>query len=203
MRYSFLCLTIFFAVSSFFNSCRPPDYTKQIRTLDSLRVQVESAGLKLSAITPENNAAIGDSIEKHLQYIQIHYIGSMTMEMAEVLSGYGGIRNLLPSLKQRTEVVEKEKEKTLKQLKSLREALSEKATHDATGKELTTEYVMQLLSSEQASAENLISEIAHVSEENASIRDQFNSLYPKVRSCYDSIKNERMGEIIKSEEIKK
>lgn len=145
--FSLLAVGILVAVC---NSCgEPRDFSTEIRTLDSLEKIMADTEHQIDSI----EMLIADSITQDLQYIQENFKGEMKEYMARALIRYGELREKIENLNTWKDSLHIRKEQLENEIKGFRQALADKATHDANHVEITKLYVDSMVREIDAAGE--------------------------------------------------
>lgn len=165
-------------------SCRTEiDFTREILSLDSLRqvITSEQADVQHFEVIPS------DSIDLHLKYVQENFVGKMKEKMAMVLADYSLIRQKSDALNNRRSLLIDQGNSISNQCGSLRQALLEKATHDALKNELTPAYVGIALKNEKKMAGDWMEQTKTWKASMIALKQQYEIQQPVVRHWIDSI----------------
>ncbi len=145
----------------------------------------------MNAISVLNERPI-DSANIRLQYVQENFVGAMKKDMALDLSAYASTYRAELFMKQQLDTLEMQSDSILTELKSLKQALSEKATHDKNNNEITTDYVSKTLAMEMQNVTSLKQEIAETITDEEKLREKLNFRAPKVQHWMDSIATKKL-----------
>jgi hypothetical protein len=163
------------------------DFSKESRSLDSLRISLDSTALHLGSFDGMAWSGVADTINKHLDYVQKNYRGDMRKDIAAVLSAYRTNMKLATKMSKRLKEVNSEIAVSKKQMADLLQALKDEATHDAAGNKMNDEYVKKAINTEKETAGNLISEVQLMVENAQRLDTSYNQFYPQVKHWVDSI----------------
>jgi len=171
-----------------YSACKPkPDFSKQVSTLDSLRVSIISVYDSTMALKAEEFNTNKDSVAKNLISIQFLYKGSMNESMARVLSSY----NLTSKSVADPQVVFTNLDKDFKQsrlqIENLMSALNSNATQDALGNEITDIYVSEAIKNEKRAVEQWSNNWRVASEALKKSLHDYNELQPQIKLWVDSL----------------
>ncbi len=185
-------LAIVVMISLAIHSCQPKqDHSSAIVLVDSLIHELEKQAADMNAISILNERPI-DSANIRLQYVQENFVGTMKKDMALDLSAYASTYRAELFMKQQLDTLEIQSDSILSELKSLKQALSEKATHDKNNNEITTDYVSKTLAMEMQNVSSLKEEIADIIIDEEKLREKLNFRAPKVQHWMDSIATKRL-----------
>jgi hypothetical protein len=171
-----------------YSACKPkPDFSKQVSTLDSLRVSIISVYDSTMVLKAEQFNTNKDSVAKNLGAIQFLYKGSMNESMARVLSSY----NLTSKSVADPQVVFTNLDKDFKQsrlqIENLMSALNSNATQDALGNEITDIYVSEAIKNEKRAVEQWSNNWRVASEALKKSLNDYNELQPQIKLWVDSL----------------
>jgi hypothetical protein len=171
-----------------YSACKPkPDFSKQVSTLDSLRVSIISVYDSTMVLKAEEFNTNKDSVAKNLGAIQFLYKGSMNESMARVLSSY----NLTSKSVADPQVVFTNLDKDFKQsrlqIENLMSALNSNATQDALGNEITDIYVSEAIKNEKRAVEQWSNNWRVASEALKKSLNDYNELQPQIKLWVDSL----------------
>ncbi len=187
-KYRFSGLVFFSFLIIHFTSCQPHgDFSKEVRSLDSLSISLDSAASDLRSFDGAFWSGIADTIERQTDYIHKNFRGVMTKDMAAVMSFYRTDKKLAGKMMSKLKELNGEVVISKKQLSDLVQALKDGSTHDAQGNKMNDEYVNQAIGSERETAGNLIRDVKLMSENAQHLTTSFNEYYPQVKFWVDSI----------------
>jgi len=171
-----------------YSACKPkPDFSKQVSTLDSLRVSIISVYDSTMVLKAEEFNTNKDSVAKNLGAIQFLYKGSMNESMARVLSSY----NLTSKSVADPQVVFTNLDKDFKQsrlqIENLMSALNSNATQDALGNEITDIYVSEAIKNEKRAVEQWSNNWRVASEALKKSLHDYNEFQPQIKLWVDSL----------------
>jgi hypothetical protein len=171
-----------------YSACKPkPDFSKQVSTLDSLRVSIISVYDSTMVLKAEQFNTNKDSVAKNLVSIQFLYKGTMNESMARVLSSY----NLTSKSVADPQVVFTNLDKDFKQsrlqIENLMSALNSNATKDALGNEITDIYVSEAIKNEKRAVEQWSNNWRVASEALKKSLNDYNELQPQIKLWVDSL----------------
>jgi hypothetical protein len=171
-----------------YSACKPkPDFSKQVSTLDSLRVSIISVYDSTMVLKAEQFNTNKDSVAKNLISIQFLYKGTMNESMARVLSSY----NLTSKSVADPQVVFTNLDKDFKQsrlqIENLMSALNSNATKDALGNEITDIYVSEAIKNEKRAVEQWSNNWRVASEALKKSLNDYNELQPQIKLWVDSL----------------
>jgi len=171
-----------------YSACKPkPDFSKQVSTLDSLRVSIISVYDSTMVLKAEEFNTNKDSVAKNLVSIQFLYKGTMNESMARVLSSY----NLTSKSVADPQVVFTNLDKDFKQsrlqIENLMSALNSNATQDALGNEITDIYVSEAIKNEKRAVEQWSNNWRVASEALKKSLHDYNELQPQIKLWVDSL----------------
>ena len=189
MRSQLNLLTFLVVLASIFiHGCNSaPDRSREIALIDSLAREVHEQEESFEKIDEHAVLARTDSIRKHVQHVQVNFVGDMSVSTAKLISSYKATKGNLPSDEEGFETVEHEIEYTKTQLENLKTLLTQNATIDATGVKIDEQYISQAIASEKTAAEDLVAKLKRMSIQNGTFFDQYDSLYPQIKHLVDSI----------------
>ena len=168
------------------------DRITEIKTLDSLEQILSNAGINLHKLRADSTDARIDTINVHLQYVQSNFVGKMKVPMALALDNYASMKNNLSKSNINVMDFQKECNTSIGQLKDLRQALSENATHDAAENLITDGYVKERLSKEASHAEELGKRMEAAQVKYDSIQRDYEEKYLEVKNWVDSIPEKKL-----------
>jgi predicted transcriptional regulator len=171
-----------------YSACKPkPDFSKQVSTLDSLRVSIISVYDSTMVLKAEEFNTNKDSVAKNLVSIQFLYKGTMNESMARVLSSY----NLTSKSVADPQVVftnlDKDFNQSRLQIENLMSALNSNATQDALGNEITDIYVSEAIKNEKRAVEQWSNNWRVASEALKKSLHDYNELQPQIKLWVDSL----------------
>jgi hypothetical protein len=171
-----------------YSACKPkPDFSKQVSTLDSLRVSIISVYDSTMVLKAEQFNTNKDSVAKNLVSIQFLYKDTMNESMARVLSSY----NLTSKSVADPQVVFTNLDKDFKQsrlqIENLMSALNSNATQDALGNEITDIYVSEAIKNEKRAVEQWSNNWRVASEALKKSLNDYNELQPQIKLWVDSL----------------
>ncbi len=183
---SLVVLTL--GASVFLPSCEfQKDHTRYIQLLDSLTARVDSAAKNFAAMDADTLKAMQGTIEGHLDYIQKNFVGAMRQDIAAATSQYKTTRKMLEQTATQIELGREEAVVTLQQLAQLKQALVEKATHDAAGNKMNNEYVQKAIGRETEEAGKLIKGRPQLEANAKKAKEKFLLQSPQIHYWVDSI----------------
>ena len=133
-----------------YSACKTkPDFSKQVATLDSLRVSIISVHDSTMVLKAEEFNTNKDSVAKNLSAIQSLYKGDMNESMARVLSNYNLTSKSVSDPRVVFTNLDKDFNQSRVQIENLMSALKSNATQDALGNEITDIYVSEAIKNEK------------------------------------------------------
>lgn len=169
------------------HSCTPPDRTEYVKQIDSISNALENTAAPYEKLNLDELQAKIDTVNKHLDFIQVNYKGDMNKDIAFELVSYRSIRKLIPEFGKRRENIANGLTVSREQLSALKKALGENATHDAVGNEINDEYLKKQIQQEKTINSALVKEIEFVVLKSDSINNRFNRHYTQAKFWCDSI----------------
>ena len=171
-----------------YSACKTkPDFSKQVATLDSLRVSIISVYDSTMVLKAGEFNTNKDSVAKNLNAIQSLYKGTMNESMARVLSTY----NLTSKSVADPEVVftnlDKDFNQSRVQIENLMSALKSNASQDALGNEITDIYVSEAIKNEKHAVEQWSNNWRVASEALKKSLNDYNELQPQIKLWVDSL----------------
>jgi hypothetical protein len=171
-----------------YSACKPkPDYSKQVATLDSLRVSIISAYDSTMVLKAEEFNSNKDSVAKNLSAIQSLYKGTMNESMARVLSNYNLTSKSVADPKVVFTNLDKDFKQSRIQIENLMSALNSNATQDALGNEITDIYVSEAIKNEKRAVEQWSNNWRVASEALKKSLNDYNELQPQIKLWVDSL----------------
>ncbi len=177
-----LCSTVVFDSCNF-----NKDYSGEIHRLDSLVTSLDSAANIFAQVNVDTLKAMQTTTESQLAYIQKNFVGEMRRDIAAVAGEYKVNRKLLEQTAEKIESGRKETLFTKEQLTHLKQAIVEKATHDAAGNKMDQKYILKALGRERQEAGMLLKGKTVLPENARKAKEKFLLLYPKMQFWVDSI----------------
>ena len=171
-----------------YSACKTkPDYSKQVATLDSLRVSIISAYDSTMVLKAEEFNSNKDSVAKNLSAIQSLYKGTMNESMARVLSNYNLTSKSVADPKVVFTNLDKDFNQSRIQIENLMSALKSNATQDALGNEITDIYVSEAIKNEKRAVEQWSNNWRVASEALKKSLNDYNELQPQIKLWVDSL----------------
>jgi len=181
-----------FALIGILSSCHfNTDYSRQIRTIDSLSNSLNTASAEYQSVISSADTTWSDSVIIHLAYIQNNYRGIMKKEMAEVLRTYRNIPKALPVIYKNDSQINYDISFSKNQLNELKQSLTSKATNDAAGNSIDQSYVQIATDKEEKSIKRLKEDMKQNRNLHVSVNSRYLDLYPTVRNWVDSLPNKK------------
>ncbi|MFM9005008.1 MAG: hypothetical protein ACKOSR_05825 [Flavobacteriales bacterium] len=124
-------------VMSLAQACSEPrNFELDIHAMDSLHTVMDHTLLSLDSCSLN----ISDSVTRQLTYIQSNYGGEIKQTMARSLLRYGEFRDKASTLINWKDSLRLRKDRLENEIYAFRSALADRATHDATQREITELY---------------------------------------------------------------
>lgn len=164
------------------------DHSSAVKIIDSLITTLTAASSSLeNTLTSNSSADFPDSLQYQLQYVQDNYVGVMKNDMALLLSAYSNtIKNIAGMKEQVFDYVQKS-DSLSRQLKNLRQAFQENATHDAADNEITKDYVITAIRRESENVAGLVLRSEELQKEHADLKKEISLTYVQVKNWADSL----------------
>jgi hypothetical protein len=165
-------------------SCtQPADYSSEIRVLDSLHQVVKAEYEDLDHFPrPEN-----DTIQAHLKYVMDNFVGQMKADIALKLSEYSLNRQINEQLRIQRDTLLKQGDVITSRCMMLKQALTEKATHDADHNELNPEYTGNAFANEKKLAGDWIGKSKNWKNAVNDLHNKIDKQMPVIQHWLDSI----------------
>lgn len=170
-------------------SCAAPDYTEHIAEIDRQIVKLDEAHLKFAALPIDSMSSLGRKVEQDMKLVSKKFEGDMPLEKAIPINDYRGIKSLVKKTKPLIANAEVEIPEVRNQLVLLRKALTDKATRDAKGARINSEYVATALQNEKMAADFAITQVDDIEHRVNDVFARFEDFYPKVQQFLDSLRN--------------
>jgi hypothetical protein len=171
-----------------YSACKTkPDFSKQVSTLDSLRVSIISVYDSTMVIKAEEFNSNKDSVAKNLRAIQSLYKGTMNESMARILSRYNLTSKSVADPKVVFTNLDKDFNQSRIQIENLMSALKSNATQDALGNEITDIYVSEAIKNEKRAVEQWSNNWRVASEALKKSLNDYNELQPQIKLWVDSL----------------
>jgi hypothetical protein len=173
-------------------ACNPRyDFGPSIQRLDSLTVSWSNEWGRWSTDFYDSLPVWADSARAQLVLIQQQFKGKMPAEQALRLSEYHQCKAHMEEIHDHYQRAQSLQTFEMHSMEMLKKALTDKATHDAQGNEITPEYVQRALQLEMEDHGTRIEKWKKVHHEARNARDLFHDLQPRVQSMVDSLVNSR------------
>jgi len=172
-------------------SCTAPDRSSYIKQLDSLSTAIEATASNYETLNLDEVQATIDTVNSHLEFIQVNYQGEQKKDMSIQLSEYRSIRKLIPDLGNKREEIANNLSISRSQIVDLKKAISENATHDAVGNEMNDLYYKKILAQEISANKELVDKMNSIISSTDRVHDLFNRHYSSVKYWVDSIRSSR------------
>lgn len=142
-------------------SCTGPqkEYEKEVRSVDSLLILVDSAAQRFHHIEHEAVLKALADMKEDMRLVQFLSPSEMTRMDATLFASYNSAKRLVKDYPQRHDRIAQEIDRTCSQLTKFREALSIKGSKDVQGNLINQEYVKKNYEIEARVASSLILEI--------------------------------------------
>lgn len=132
-------------------------------------------------------AALADTAQAELDFVQNHFKGRMKWSRGEELSRFHNVISNTQELEKAHEALISQQAHEQHQLQMLRKALLDKATHDAQGNEITPDYVQKAISIEITEHRHRMEQLKKFSEHLSVTSELFDDLHPVVHAMSDSL----------------
>lgn len=173
----------------FFSNCdKKVNSTAEVKTLDSLLVQVEESERIFLDLPHEDIKARLDSIKSTISFVEANYGGEMNKEDALLLDKLRGTKSIVKRFGDRTSQMKTEFIRTKNQLSNFKEALISGATHDKNNQEMTPEYIQKNMELEKSAAENLISSVSELTTRSQRFIEQNDEKRKAIQPYLNSLK---------------
>jgi|GEM_PF-6350374 hypothetical protein len=174
-------------LSGMLHSCAPgQDHTSAIIIVDSLAQVVEKQLVQMDEASVLNERPI-DSANIRIQYLQQNFVGVMQKEMALELSAYASTYRAEVFMKDQLDSLHMQSNSVLSDLKALKQALSEKATHDKNNNEINADYVTKAMAQQMQNVAALQEEVKETMKQEEMLRTKLTMRAPKIQHWMDSI----------------
>ena len=128
-----------------------------------------------------------DSANIRIQYLQQNFVGVMQKEMALELSAYASTYRAEVFMKDQLDSLHMQSNSVLSDLKALKQALSEKATHDKNNNEINADYVTKAMAQQMQNVAALQEEVKETMKQEEMLRTKLTTRAPKIQHWMDSI----------------
>lgn len=162
-----------------------PDYTSEIKAIDSLLVEVDTSLSRAEQIS--KSFPMADSVLMNVRIFQENYQGVMSEAMAKTLNSYAVMQKNMVSLGDFSQTLRNQMEDSRNRILDLRQALNEGATHDIYDNKLTKETVIKALSEEKKNMIDLIEDTDNMIKESNEILQLYSDLNPQIEAWGDSL----------------
>lgn len=132
------------------------EFHSEIASLQKLELSLDSVLANSTSIRPEQLEAAYDSIQYQITFIQNNFQSEMKKEMAEKISSYRNIPEILPNPSDQWMNVLSACSMSKKQLKDLQDVIQSESNVDSLGNEINKAYVAEAIKAEKAAAEKAL-----------------------------------------------
>ena len=168
-----------------------PDYSVQIKTVDSLLAEVKAAEQRFNEIDHQKVLNALDTIREDMNRMGFVAQGEIELEEARLFADYNSTKRLIKDYPTRFKRISREMTRTQKQLSDFGEMLSQKADIDNQGNKITKEYVNKNLEVEKRIAEELIGQVDETIDYADRAMKSFEELIPQIKAQFKEWKEEK------------
>ncbi|MEZ4800715.1 MAG: hypothetical protein R2809_13255 [Flavobacteriales bacterium] len=132
------------------------EFQSELPALKSLQLSLDSVINNSAEISPSQLEAAYDTIEYQITFIQNNFQSEMKKEMAEKLSAYRNIPEILPNPSEQWVNVLSACSMSKKQLEDLQQVISSESNVDSLGNSINAAYVTEAIKAEKAAAQKAL-----------------------------------------------
>lgn len=159
---------------------RQPDHSEKIQSLDQLQSRLDSAEALFAEVDLSKGVELRKRIDADVHRIAANAPEEMSRESASLVSRYKSTGNIIKNWSKRHNRVNREIDRTRKQLGDLKQALEMNATEDSDGNAFTPDYVQKVYTQECTVAEHLIEEIEDMHERLGKAQVTYEKFKPSI-----------------------
>ena len=172
-------------VQVMFTSCKGTDYTKEIATLDSVTVKLDSAEAEVNKIDTNRIGPMYRQIENDLHYVEIFYRNKPKEEVidkqfATILSDYRSLRKPLRNSLGQVPKLKTDIDYAQSQIENL--------VHDLEKNLVDKKDATQFVNKEKAEANKVIQNTGYITIVLKDVLPRYDEVSPRVRAYIDSLK---------------
>lgn len=168
------------------------DHSSAAPLIDSLITTLEQASAVMKKDFPEDQlATLPDSLYEPIQYVQEHFVGKMKKDSALIIAAYSELLYQKEKLNEDVKTFLLKSDSLTGQMKSLKQALLEHATHDKKNNEINKEYVVKALKNESTNVALFVSRSEYLSIEKESIDSKIAASYTEIKLKVDSLSKKK------------
>ncbi len=168
------------------------DHSSAVGMIDTLITTMENVTAETKADFPDDElAALPDSLYASVQYLQDHFVGKMKKDQAIVFGNYSEVLDERENLNTEVKTFMHKSDSLIGQLKSLKQALKEHATHDKSNNEITKEYVVRAVKNESANVTLFVSRGEYLSIQKESLNSKITKSYLDIKLKTDSMSKKK------------
>lgn len=176
-------LTLLILIAFIGFSCERTHYADEIKTIDSLRVELDSAARTLAKIDTTGLAEAKTRFTENLYFVQKTYSereDTMPRDVAMLMSEYRSLKKPSTGFLDKYALASEELEFSKTQLRDLK--------HDLQNNLLDTNLVEELLADERNAAEKVLSDVKQLKLSNEVTRKKRAEIEPRIDSLVQELK---------------